>query len=102
MVFYTTTLRTTAAAVASRAAEVAALPKDQRVFTACDFMRGTTRANLVQSTGKALDVVLSNYGHTPSATLACVLKYIDGPQVGTQVIFFKEAAGSMYMVFIVD
>ena len=102
MVFYTATIRTTSAAVASRASEVAALPKDQRVFTTCDFMRGTTKANLVQSTGKVLDVVLSNYGYTPQATLACVLKYIDGPQVGTQVIFLKEAAGNMYMVFVVD
>jgi hypothetical protein len=60
-------------------------------------MRGSTKAQLIQSTGKAIDVAVSNYGHK-GAIVACVLKYMYGGDVGTQLIYTKKARNAMFMV----
>jgi len=98
-VFYTFTERTGQAQVAGREQDIAVLPKDERVFQYCDFLRGTTKAKLIESSGKSIDVAVSNYGYV-GATVACVLKYMHAGEVGTQVIYTKNARGSMYTVFI--
>lgn len=95
MVFYLFTDRTTKEVVRQREQEVAALPKDWRIFQACDLIRGGTKAMLIESSGKAIDVAVSNYGYSGS-TVACVLKYMAGAEVGTRVLYQKLAKGSMY------
>jgi hypothetical protein len=97
--FYNFTERLNTAQVAAREREVASLPKDERVFKYCDFVRGSTKAKLIESSGKNIDVAVSNYGYVGAVT-ACVLKYMHAGQVGTQVIYSKAARGSMFMLFV--
>ena len=95
MIFYSFTDRTTKVAVGQREREVASLPKDERILQVCDFMRGGVKAMLIEASGKAIDVAVSNYGYSGS-TIVCVLKYMAGSEVGTQVLYQKAAKGSMY------
>ena len=97
--FYNFTERTNIARVTSLERDIGALPKNEEVAKYCEFMRGSTKANLIQSTGKAIDVAVSNYGHK-GATVACVLKYMYGGDVGTQLIYTKKARNAMFMVFV--
>ncbi|QDL37459.1 hypothetical protein [Rhodoferax sediminis] len=99
MPFYSFTERTDPARIATLEREIALLPKDEKIFKSCDFVRGGTKAKLIESTRKAIDVVVSNYGYK-GATVACSLKFMYGGEVGTQLIYMKTARGSTYMVFV--
>jgi hypothetical protein len=89
--FYNFTERTNVTRVTSLERDVNALPKDERVFKLCEFMRGGIKAKLIQSTGKNIDVAVSNYGYR-GATVACVLKHMYGGEVGTQIIYKLEGS----------
>lgn len=95
--FYNFTERTNVTRVTSLERDVNVLPKDERVFKLCEFMRGGIKAKLIQSTGKNIDVSVSNYGYK-GATVACVLKHMYGGEVGTQIIYSKTTRNAMYMV----
>ena len=95
--FYNFTERTNVSRVTSLERDVSSLPKDERVFKLCDFMRGTIKATLIQSTGKAIDVAVSNYGYK-GATTACVLKYMYDGEVGTQIMYLKTSRNTTYTV----
>lgn len=99
--FYTFTERATSPRIASLENEIAKLPKHADVQRMCDFMRGIVKAKLIEQLGIALDVAVTNYGYSGS-TCACVLKYMHGSSVGTQLIYSKKGTGGMYMVFVTD
>lgn len=99
--FYSFTERAPSPRMAALEAEIAKLPKHVEVQKMCDFMRGTTKAKLIEQRGIAIDVAVTNYGYS-GATVTCVLKYMHENNVGTQLIYNKKGAAGMYMVFITD
>ena len=99
--FYSFTERATSPRIAALESEIAKLPKHIEVQKMCDFMRGATKAKLIEQRGIAIDVAVTNYGYSGS-TVACVLKYMHESNVGTQLIYNKKGAGGMYMVFVTD
>ena len=64
-------------------------------------MRGGAKAMLIEQTGIALDVAVTNYGYSGS-TIACTLKYMTGNSVGSQHVISKQGQHGMYMVFVTD
>ncbi len=98
---YSFTERANSSRISVLEADIAALPKDVEVFKVCDFMRGGVKANLIQQRGIDIDVAVTNYGYSGS-TAACTLKYMQKNKVGTQLIFYKQGHGGLYMVFITD
>ncbi len=99
--FYSFTERAASHRIAALEAEIAKLPKHVDVQKMCDFMRGGTKAKLIEQRGIAIDVAVINYGYSGS-TVACVLKYMHESNVGTQLIYSKKGASGMYMVFVTD
>ncbi|MBK9426835.1 MAG: hypothetical protein IPN63_05250 [Gammaproteobacteria bacterium] len=99
--FYSFTERAASPRIAALETEIAKLPKHVEVQKMCDFMRGATKAKLIEQRGIAIDVAVTNYGYS-GATVACVLKYMHDSNVGTQLIYNKKGAGGMYMVFVTD
>lgn len=99
--FFTFTEQATSARIAALESEIKALPKHVDVQKMCDFMRGSTKAKLIEQRGIAIDVAVTNYGYSGS-TVACVLKYMNGKNVGTQLIYSKKGAAGMYLVFVTD
>lgn len=95
--FYNRQERTTAEKIKSLESEVDKLPKSVEIFKVCDWMRGVTKSKLVEQNQMAIDVALKNYGYNGN-TIVCVLKYIKGAEVGTQVFFAEENAKSVYSV----
>ncbi len=75
------------------------LPKNEDTFKACDFMRGGTKASLIEQTGENYDVVTTNHGYD-GPVMVCILKYMLEDKVGTQIIFSKSSRDVMHMVFI--
>ena len=98
---YSFTERASPSRISELKAEIAELPKISEIQKLCDLWRGTVKANLIEKTGVALDVVVSNYGYSNS-TVACTLKYIKGNKVGTQLIFYNTGKEGLYFVFITD
>ena len=99
--FYSFTERATSPRIAALESEIAKLPKHIEVQKMCDFMRGATKAKLIEQRGIAIDVAVTNYGYSGS-TVVCVLKYMHESNVGTQLIYNKKGAAGMYMVFVTD
>ena len=99
--FFTFTERATSTRIAALESEIKALPKHIEVQKMCDFMRGSTKAKLIEQRGIAIDVAVANYGYSGS-TIACVLKYMHEKNVGTQLIYSKKGAAGMYLVFVTD
>ncbi len=99
--FYTFTERAASPRIIALENEIEKLPKHVDVQKMCDFMRGATKAKLIEQRGIAFDVAVTNYGYSGS-TVACVLKYMQGSNVGTQLIYSKKGASGMYMVFVTD
>lgn len=99
--FYSFTERATSPRIAALESEIAKLPKHIEVQKMCDFMRGATKAKLIEQRGVAIDVAVTNYGYSGS-TVVCVLKYMHESNVGTQLIYNKKGAAGMYMVFVTD
>ncbi|MDO8812352.1 MAG: hypothetical protein Q7J38_10050 [Gallionella sp.] len=99
--FYSFTERAASPRITALENEIAKLPKHVEVQKMCDFMRGGTKAKLIEQRGIAIDVAVTNYGYSGS-TVACVLKYMQDSNVGTQLIYSKKGAGGMYMVFVTD
>lgn len=99
--FYSYTERAISSRVAALENDIAKMPKRVEVQKMCDFMRGGTKAKLIEQGGIALDVAVTNYGYSGS-TVACVLKYMHESKVGTQLIYSKKSSGAMYMVFVTD
>jgi hypothetical protein len=99
--FYSFTERAASPRITALENEIAKLPKHVDVQKLCDFMRGATKAKLIEQRGIAIDVAVTNYGYSGS-TVACVLKYMQESNVGTQLIYNKKGAGGMYMVFVTD
>lgn len=99
--FYSFTERAASPRITALESEIAKLPKHVDVQKMCDFMRGATKAKLIEQQGIAFDVAVTNYGYSGS-TVACVLKYMQDSNVGTQLIYSKKGVGGMYMVFITD
>lgn len=91
--------RTTMRVVEENEIKVTKLPKRQEAFQACNFIRGIEKATVVKSTGKSIDVVLSNHGYDKN-TIACVFKYVMGANVGTKVMYFKASGEDVYILFI--
>lgn len=98
---YSFTERATSPRIAALEAEIERLPKNAEVYKLCDFFRGGTKALLIKQRGVAIDVAVTNYGYT-SSTLACVLKYMQGNKVGTQLIYSGKGTADLYMVFVTD
>lgn len=48
-----------------------------------------------------MDIAVTNYGYSGS-TITCVLKFMLGPNVGTQLLFSKKGAARMYLVFFTE
>lgn len=99
--FYSLTERAALPRITALENEIAKLPKHVDVQKMCDFMRGATKAKLIEQRGIAIDVSVTNYGYS-GATVACILKYMHERNVGTQLIYNKKGAGGMYMVFVTD
>lgn len=99
--FYSFTERAASTRITALENEIAKLPKHVEVQKMCDFMRGGTKAKLIEQRGIAIDVAVTNYGYS-GATVACVLKYMYESNVGTQLIYNKKGASGMYMVFVTD
>lgn len=99
--FYSFTERAASPRITALENEIAKLPKHVDVQKMCDFMRGATKAKLIEQRGVAIDVAVTNYGYSGS-TVACVLKYMHESNVGTQLIYNKKGAAGMYMVFVTD
>ncbi|UPQ82886.1 hypothetical protein M0M42_00260 [Pseudomonas knackmussii] len=99
--FYSFTERGAALRIAGLEGKIELLPKHVEVQKMCDFMRGGTKAKLIQQRGIAIDVAVTNYGYSGS-TVACVLKYMHENNLGTQLIYSKKGVGGMYMVFVTD
>lgn len=87
--FYSFTERAASPRIAALETEIAKLPKHVEVQKMCDFMRGGTKAKLIEQRGIAIDVAVTNYGYSGS-TVACVLKYMHDSNVGTQLIYSKK------------
>lgn len=98
---YKFTERVASPRIAVSETEIAKLPKHVEVQKFCDFMRGGTKALLIEQRGITIDVAVINYGYSGS-TVACVLKYMYGNKVGTQLIYNKKGVGGLYMVFVTD
>jgi hypothetical protein len=97
---YSHTIRTSLSKVANFANDVVPLPKDPVVYQVCEMMRGGVKASLIENTGDAYDVAVVNYGYKGN-TISCVLKYMRGPTIGTQVFFgSKGSDGAMYNVIV--
>lgn len=86
--------------IANLEAHIAKLPKNEEILRVCDLMRGSVKARLIEQQGIALDVAVTNYGYS-GQTLACVLKYMHGNNVGTQLFYSKKGVGGMYTVIFV-
>lgn len=99
--FYSFTERAASPRINALENEIAKLPKHVDVQKMCDFMRGATKAKLIEQRGISIDVAVTNYGYSGS-TVACVLKYMHESNVGTQLIYNKKGGGGMYMVFVTD
>lgn len=99
--FYTFTERAASPRIIALENEIAKLPKHVEVQKMCDFMRGGTKAKLIEQRSIVIDVAVTNYGYSGS-TVACVLKYMHESKVGTQLIYNKKGARGMYMVFVTD
>jgi hypothetical protein len=99
--FYSFTERAASPRIAALESEIEKLPKHIEVQKMCDFMRGGTKAKLIEQRGIAFDVAVTNYGYSGS-TIACVLKYMHESNVGTQLIYSKKGGGGMYMVFVTN
>lgn len=101
-VFYSYTERAKQLRIKNLETEIKKLPKHIEVKKGCDFMRGGVKAKLIEKMGIALDVVVVNYGYQGS-TIACVLKYIHGSNIGTQLVYSKKGKDNgMFMVFVTD
>lgn len=100
-VFYTFTERAKSSRIKSLETGIEELPKHIEVKKVCDFMRGGAKAKLIAEMGIELDVAVTNYGYQGS-TIACVLKYMHGSSVGTQLMYSKKGASGMYLVFVTD
>lgn len=98
---YSFTERATAQRLTSLEDGIEMLPKHTEVQRVCDFMRGSTKAKLIQEQGIEIDVAVTNYGYKGS-TIACVLKYMHTDNIGTQLIYSKKGSEGMYMVFVTD
>lgn len=99
--FYTFTERATPERISVLSRQIEALPKDEQLVPVCELMRGGAKAMLIEQTGIALDVAVTNYGYSGS-TIACTLKYMTGNSVGTQHVISKQGRHGMYMVFVTD
>ncbi len=99
--FYSFIERAASPRITALQTEIAKLPKHVDVQKMCDFMRGSTKAKLIEERGVVIDVAVTNYGYS-GATVACVLKFMHGSSVSTQLIFSKKGAAGMYMVFVTD
>lgn len=98
---YTHNLRTNTNRVKSLEQDIIQLPKHAEIFKVCDLMRGGAKAKLIEEKGMALDVAVTNYGYKGS-TIACVLKYMVGNNVGTQLFFGDVRPDGMYTVIVTD
>ncbi len=99
--FYSFTERAASPRITALENEIAKLPKLVVAQKMCDFMRGAIKEKLIEQRSVAIDVAVTNYGYSGS-TVACVLKYMHESNVGTQLIYNKNGAGGMYMVFVTD
>lgn len=79
--------------------EIKRLPKQAALYQACEQMRGNVKARIIQEQGISYDVIATDYGYHDQ-TMACVIKYILGNSIGTQLVFAKKGNGGMYLVFI--
>jgi hypothetical protein len=88
---YSFTERVDSSRISALESDIAALPKHVDIQKTCDFMRGSTKALLIEQSGIAFDVAVTNYGYSGS-TIACVLKYMHENNVGTQLIYSKKGS----------
>jgi len=83
--FYSYKIQLPTAELSAYEQSIEALPKDESIFQVCDLMRGGVKSMLIEQRGIAIDVAVRNYGYS-GQTIACILKYMIGNQVGTQII----------------
>ncbi len=98
---YSFTERATPPRIASFENGVAKLLKHIEVQRMCDFLRGATKARLIEQRRVPIDVAVTDYGYS-GETVVCVLKYMHKSEVGTQIIYSKQGSMGMYMVFVTD
>ncbi|QRP62829.1 hypothetical protein I6J77_11875 [Rhodanobacter sp. FDAARGOS 1247] len=79
--------------------QVARLPKDERLLSVCNLARGGAKAKLIEQSGLAYDVAVTDYGYE-GRTIVCVLKFMLGSTIGTQIAYFKETESAVYLYFI--
>lgn len=48
-----------------------------------------------------MDIAVTNYAYSDS-TIACVLTFTQGPNVGTQLLFSKKGAAGMHLMVFTD
>ena len=99
--FYIFTERAPLSRIIELENEIDKLSKRVEVQKVCDFMRGATKAKLIEKRGSVIDVALTNYGYKRS-TVVCVFKYMHESNVGSQIVYNKKGAGGMYMVFVTE
>ncbi len=98
--FYNFTEIASPARIAALESEIVKLPKHIEVQKFCDFLRGGTKAKLIEKRGIAIDVAVINYGYSGS-TVACTLKFMYENNVSTQLIYDKKGDdGGMYRVIV--
>ncbi len=79
-------------------ARIAQLPKEKSLLPACDIVRGRVKAMLIEKSSLAFDVAVTDYGYD-GQTIVCVLKYMLGNKVVTQIMYAKNANGAMYLYY---
>lgn len=99
--WYSSTIRLSGSEIIPYENAIEKLPKHIEVQKSCDFTKGLAKARIIEATGVPVDVAVVNFGFAGS-TIACVLKYMNGGNIGTQIIYTKAAKGSMYFLFIAN
>lgn len=78
---------------------VTRLSKDKGLLPFCSLARGGAKARLIEQSGLAYDVAVTDYGYE-GQTIVCVLKFMLGNTVGTQIVYIKETDSAVYLYFI--
>lgn len=96
--FYSFTERVPTNKITELEYQISKLPKHAEAQKGCDFLHQSVKSQIAN---KNTDVTLANYGYNESS-LVCALKYKNGSNVGTQLVWQKLSTSGMYMFFVVD
>ena len=97
--FYTASKLASTSQIKNYVSDVVNLPKHKDVISHCEFMRGVSKVQAIAHSKVAVDVALFNYGYSHS-TIVCVLKFMYGNKISTNLTYSKAIKGSIYMLWV--